>query len=137
MKAYVIIKGGKFDTLMFDPDEVIRYFNENKDSDLILEVKTFDVPKDKDNFITKPNKDDDTIDIITPNPYVAPPYNYIQKPCKSWSDCTNPHRDCFNCPVRDAGSYSIPTMKEFEHFGQSILNDTVKVTCTNDTINKQ
>lgn len=20
--------------------------------------------------------------------------------CTSWSDCTNPHRDCFNCPLR-------------------------------------
>lgn len=22
------------------------------------------------------------------------------KPCKTWSDCTNPHYDCINCPLR-------------------------------------
>lgn len=21
--------------------------------------------------------------------------------CKSWDDCNNPYRDCFNCPVKD------------------------------------
>lgn len=22
------------------------------------------------------------------------------RPCKTWSDCTNPHYDCINCPLR-------------------------------------
>lgn len=120
MKAYVILKGGKFDTLMFDADEVINYFNENKDTDLIMEVKTFDVPKD--NIISAPSWP-----VNIPN--IG---GYRQSVCKTWEDCTNPCMDCINCPVRDAGTYSTPTMEEKEYIGH-----TVTVTCTNDTINKQ
>lgn len=121
MKAYVILKGGKFDTLMFDADKVINYFNENKDSDLILEVKTFEVPKE-----VKDDAHPTTPSINIP----AVPYRDLV--CKNWEDCTNPFRDCIYCPVKYTGTFSSPITKEFEHFGQSVLNDTVKITCTND-----
>ena len=136
MKAYVILKGGKFDTLMFDADEVINYFNENKDTDLIIEVKTFDVPKEKDNFISDPTWP------------ISVPTNggYRQSICRTWEDCTNPFKDCLNCPLMFSGGGTISTTNSIEsHYAgdtqnslhQSVLNDTVKVTCTNDTINKR
>lgn len=151
MKAYVILKGGKFDTLMFDADEVINYFNENKDTDLIIEVKTFDVPKEKENFISAPTWP------------ISVPTNggYRQSICRTWEDCTNPFKDCVNCPLMFSGGGTISSPNSIEphlhtkdsvlgdsvtvtytgdtqnSLHQSVLNDTVKVTCTNDTINKQ
>ena len=105
MKAYVILKGGKFETLMFDADEVINYFNENKDTDLILEVKTFDVPKENDNLLGAP-----TWPINVPNNG-----GYRQGVCKTWEDCTNPCLDCINCPLMFSGGGTISSPNFIEH----------------------
>lgn len=125
MKAYVIIKGGEFDTLMFDADEVINYFNENKDTDLILEVKTYEVPKDKDNFISAPTW---PISVSTNG-------GYRQGVCKTWEDCTNPCKDCVNCPLMFSGEGTISTTNSIEpNFNtHSVLNGTVESTYTRTT----
>jgi len=132
MKAYVILRTcerTEFETVLFDPDKVIEYLNKNQCAGFTFEVKTYEVPKEKDNFISAPTWP------------ISVPTNggYRQNICKTWEDCTNPCKDCINCPLMfsTGGTISSPTTEEFEHFGQSVLNDTVKVTCTNDTINKQ
>ena len=34
---------------------------------------------------------------------VIPTYQSLIK-CKTWADCTNPHFDCVNCPLRHSAS---------------------------------
>ncbi len=35
---------------------------------------------------------------VVPEPYVLPKDS--ARGCKSWNDCSNPFRDCVNCPLR-------------------------------------
>lgn len=36
---------------------------------------------------------------VVPEPYVLPKNNIG---CRTWSDCSNPFKDCVNCPLRYA-----------------------------------
>ena len=56
--------------------------------------------------------------------------------CRSWDDCTNPHMDCVNCPLRcKPGNYSINTKGTFsnttykEGDGQFAGFDQYQFTC--------
>ena len=142
MKAYVILRtceGTEFETLLFDADEVIEYLNKNQSSGITFEVKTYDVPIDKDNFILVDKKPADQGQII--HPYT--PYTYRGGICRTLEDCTNPCMDCINCPVRGSGSYTISSPNSDPSMAQkpiqpsyipkegdnNVLNDTFVVTC--------
>jgi hypothetical protein len=39
------------------------------------------------------------IDILRKEPTIVETRKKWE-PCKTWQDCTNPHQDCINCPLR-------------------------------------
>ena len=56
--------------------------------------------------------------------------------CRSWDDCTNPHMDCVNCPLRNKpgnytingeGTFSSTTYKEGD--GEFACFDQYQFTC--------
>lgn len=56
--------------------------------------------------------------------------------CRNWDDCTNPHMDCINCPLRGKpgnytinghGTFSNNTFKEGD--GQFVGMDQYQFTC--------
>ena len=146
MNAYVILRTcerTEFETLLFDADEVIEYLNKNQSCGITFEVKTYEVPIDKDNFVIVDKKPTDQGQII--HPYT--PYTYRDGICKTWEDCTNPCMDCINCPVRDAGSHTITTItgrtrnditqfpidEKYRHLTENVLSDSIKVTNSDNT----
>ena len=107
MKAYVILRIGErteFETVFFDADEVIEYLNKNQIDGFMFEVKTYEVPKD--NIIS------------TPSWPVNIPTNggYRQGVCKTWEDCTNPFKDCVNCPLMFSGRCTINNPNSIEPY---------------------
>lgn len=58
---------------------------------------------DKKQIIDMLIEANDVIDrLLTPTPNKVEPITDSQrwKKCNAWEDCTNPHRDCINCPLR-------------------------------------
>lgn len=58
---------------------------------------------DKKEIIDMLIEANDVIDRLTKHPAIIEIPSGQQKPwktCRSWSDCTNPHKDCINCPLR-------------------------------------
>ena len=58
---------------------------------------------DKKEIIDMLIEANDVIDRLTKHPAIIEIPSGQQKPwktCSSWSDCTNPHKDCINCPLR-------------------------------------
>lgn len=51
--------------------------------------------------------------IPTPYPFPYPwsPYITTNSACRTWQDCTNPHRDCINCPLNNATYTTNCTLK--------------------------
>ena len=139
MKAYVILKKGEhreFETILFDADEVIEYINMHNDLGFVFEIETYEVPKQSDehspiNIPLAPEPE---------NPYISKGrYHY----CKTWTDCTNPRRDCLDCPLMYNYSTTISTPGTYPNINEepkvkpdnnTVLNDTVKVTYTGDCI---
>lgn len=65
------------------------------------------------------------------------PYWYNK--CKTWSDCTNPHYDCIDCPLRGGMPvnkknevYSSTTIKEYSDCVDCPLADNTKTKIEND-----
>lgn len=44
------------------------------------------------------------------------PYTYT--PCSDWKHCTNPHKDCFGCPLTSVDGGDTITVTNTKHYGQ-------------------
>lgn len=71
---------------------------------------------------------------FTPNIIESQPFSGMA--CRTWDDCTNPHMDCTNCPLRNRpnkytinnkGTFSSTTYKEGD--GQFAGIDQYQFTC--------
>lgn len=61
-----------------------------------------------------------TTPVTAPHPAPSIPYvdDNMWRPCKTWEDCTNPHYDCINCPLR-----SFPPRQKYILTKQTLTQD--------------
>jgi len=96
MKVYIVVK----ETLNYNTDFVIRqeYVDCFINTDDVLNCVN-EIPATNNERIKVITKEFDTAMLPTVLPYTGGHYS-LTHICKDWSDCTNPMRDCINCPIR-------------------------------------
>ena len=101
MKVYIVVK----ETLDYNTEIVIRqeyvdcFINADDALNCVNEITTTNNERIK--VLTK---EFGSAILPTDSPFVGGHYG-LAHICKNWSDCTNPLRDCINCPIRGQQDY--------------------------------